>query len=96
MRCAGFILAGLFLFGCARADESARTPVSSSDESDIQHLAATYRSLDKITNEPVYVDPGLAMRCAGVSQAEVEAARKISGPHALTAITIYMDDSGSV
>ena len=92
MRCAVSILAGLFLFGCTRGDETGTTPANSTGPSNIEHLAATYRSLNKITKEPVYVDPGLALRCAGASEAELEAASKTFGPHAHTAITIYMND----
>jgi len=45
-----------------------------------------------MTKEPVFVDPGLAMLCRGATQTEVEAARKVSGPHAHTAVSIFMND----
>ena len=45
-----------------------------------------------MTKEPVFVDPGLARLCIGATQRQVEEARKRSGPHAHTAVTIYMNE----
>jgi hypothetical protein len=45
-----------------------------------------------MTREPVLVDPGLAMLCAPVTAGQADAARKASGPHAQTAISIFMND----
>src|SRR4051812_24692026 len=54
-------------------------------------VARDYKQLQLLTKEPVYVDPMLAMLCRGASQGEVEEARKHSGPHAHTAVSIYMN-----
>jgi hypothetical protein len=45
-----------------------------------------------MTPDPVYVNPQLAAACRNVSQEEVEAARKVFGPHADTLVSIYMND----
>jgi hypothetical protein len=86
------ILTSLCLFGCTRTDEPADPPPPATDQPDVRQIAATYHTLRPMTKEPVFVDPGLAMLCRGATQAEVEAARKVSGPHAHTAVTIFMND----
>jgi hypothetical protein len=58
----------------------------------VADIAREYQQLQSMTKEPVYVDPGLARFCRGVTQSEVEEARKRSGPHAHTAVRIYMND----
>jgi hypothetical protein len=78
--------------GCARQQPAAQPMDTSSYQQDIQKIATTYTSLRKMTDQPVYVNRELAYLCSGVTQAEVEAARKDSGPHANTAVTIYMND----
>ena len=55
-------------------------------------IASNYKHLRSMTKEPVLVDSGLAMLCRGATQREVEEARKTSGPHAHTAVSIYMND----
>jgi hypothetical protein len=61
----------------------------------IAEIADDYRSLRSMTRQPVNVDPRLAMLCRGAEQSEVEEARKHSGPHANSAIRIYMNDLAS-
>jgi len=95
MRATLYILACVWLAGCAPADEVAKPPHTASDQPDVQKIAATYRTLRAMTKEPVFVDPGLAMLCRGASQTEVEAARKVSGPHAHTAVSIFMNDNAA-
>lgn len=82
------ILGSLLLAGCSAADQTA----TSGKQPDVQKVAQTYKSLSLVTKEPVYVDPILAMLCRGARQAEVEEARKSAGPHAHTAISIYMNE----
>jgi Cytochrome P460 len=48
--------------------------------------------LERITAGEVEVNPGLAMQCVGVSQSQVDAARKQVGPHAHASIVVYMND----
>ena len=55
-------------------------------------FAQAYKRLTVMTESPVFVDSALAMLCRGASEREVEEARKKSGPHAHTRITIYMND----
>jgi hypothetical protein len=85
------ILALTASFGCTPAHEtSAATDGPASPR--VADIARDYKRLQSMTKEPVYVDPGLAMFCRGVTQREVEEARKKSGPHAHTAVLIYMDE----
>ena len=86
------ILAFVCLVGCTPADEVAKSPHTASDQPDVRQVAATYTSLRAMTKEPVFVDPGLAMLCRGATQVEVDAARKVSGPHAHAAVRIFMND----
>jgi hypothetical protein len=87
-----YILAATLLLGCSRANESTDVPQNSADTPMVNNIANGYKKLTLMTKKPVYVDPILAMLCRGASQAQVEAARKVSGPHAHTAINIYMNE----
>lgn len=58
----------------------------------VEDLARSYASLTLITKEPVLVDLQLAMLCRGVSQPDVDEARKRNGPHAHTSVKIYMNE----
>jgi hypothetical protein len=89
MRIILYIFTFLLLTGCSPGDNTG-PPVAT--QPDVQQVAATYGSLKSMTKEPVFVDPGLAMLCRGATQAEVEMARKTSGPHAHTAVSIFMND----
>jgi hypothetical protein len=80
----------MFLFGCNPPDDAAGP--TSNDQPDVRDIAKSYHDLKLMTKEPVFVDPGLAMLCRGATQGEVEAARKVSGPHAHTEVKIYMND----
>jgi hypothetical protein len=66
-----------------------KTPV---DQRRVNEVATTYKALKLMTPAPVFVDPMLAMLCRGASQEEVAAARKTNGPHAHTAVSIFMND----
>lgn len=61
----------------------------------VREIAADYRNFRKMTDQAVFVNPELAMLCIGASQSQVEAARKTKGPHAHTAILIYMNESAA-
>ncbi len=75
------LLASACMIGCA------------SDHSpEVKDIAANYTNYHQITAAPVYVNPELATLCIGVSLGQVEKAREKHGPHANTAITIYMND----
>ena len=45
-----------------------------------------------MTKQPVYVDRRLAVLCRSVTPEELDAARKASGPHALSAVRIFMNN----
>jgi hypothetical protein len=58
----------------------------------INQIAREYRTYKSMTPKPVYVDPQLAALCRGISQSDVDQARKHSGPHANTLVSIFMND----
>ena len=62
---------------------------------DIERIAASYGSLRSMTSEPVLVDADLARLCTVATQAALDAARERSGPHALSAVRIYMSDAAA-
>lgn len=57
----------------------------------VENIAKNYRKLVLLTKKPVYVDPILAMLCRGADPSEVKASQKVSGPHAHTAVRIFMN-----
>jgi hypothetical protein len=61
----------------------------------IGSIARNYKTLRLITPEPVEVDPELAARCAGVTQADIDAARKRHGVHAYASVSIYMNEAAA-
>lgn len=58
----------------------------------VSDVALTYTNYHKITAEPVYMDPALAMLCTPIPSAHLAKKRLEHGPHALAALTIYMND----
>ena len=58
----------------------------------VAEIAAGYTHFTRMTPEVVFVDPGLAMRCRGLSPEETAAARALHGPHALAGVLIHMND----
>jgi len=87
LRCAA-IAAAIFvgIVGVCVMANKAAAPVAIAD------IAATYTSYRKVTDSDVYVNPELAMLCRGASREEVEAAKIKHGPHAHTAILVYMNE----
>ena len=90
------VLCGIASFsGC----ENSRTGTSSTKESgaarspDISEIAHDFRTLKLMTPEPVLVNPELAMLCIGASKEMVESARSKHGPHANSAVKIYMNEA---
>ncbi len=76
------LMAGLLcLSGCA-SDNSPK----------VTDIATSYTNYHKITAQEVFVNPELAMLCMGVTTGQMAEARKKHGPHAHTAILIYMND----
>jgi hypothetical protein len=91
MRITLYILACMWISGCTAADDVAVSSDAASDVPDVRQVATGYRTFRTMTKESILVDPGLAMLCRGARQVEVEAARKVSGPHAHTAVNIFMN-----
>jgi hypothetical protein len=61
----------------------------------VKEVAKNYRQLRAVTTQPVDVDPGLLGLCRWLSPKEIEEAKKKNGPHAISQIKIYMDESGA-
>ena len=80
--------------GCSRAPAPVRA-VSATPAPAVSDIAAHYDSYRKITSEAVFVNPELATLCVGASPAQVDAARATQGPHAHTAILVYMNESAA-
>jgi hypothetical protein len=58
----------------------------------VADIAAAYKSYHKVTDNEAYVNPELAMLCRGVSREEVESFQTRHGPHAHSAVLIYMNE----
>ena len=81
----------ILLAGCGPADDGSPGPDAVAGPK-VADVGKDYKQFQAMTPKPVFVDPQLAMLCRGASQAEVELARKKNGPHAHTAVLIYMND----
>src|SRR3954471_19612626 len=81
--------------GCARPEANATKstrPAPAGVATSAPEVPTTFAGLELITPEPVYVNMELAMFCRGVSQNDIDSARKQFGPHANARINIYMND----
>ncbi len=58
-------------------------------------IAGEFSSYRRMTAEDVLVNPELAMLCIGVSRGHVDIARQTKGPHAHTAIRVFMNESAA-
>src|SRR5215207_6771270 len=92
MQIAICILTCILLIGCSPAQQTVSSTSTTNDQPDVREVASTYKNLNLMTKERVFVDPKLAWSCVGATQAQVQAARRVSGPHANTAILVYMND----
>jgi hypothetical protein len=84
--------------GCNRSGETVvgatappATTRASAPGTSAEAVARDYAKLTLVTPKAVLVNPEMAMYCRGVSQADVERARKTQGPHAHTRIRIFMN-----
>lgn len=59
----------------------------------IAEIAGSYETYIKVTDKAVYVNPELAIQCIAVSEDQIRAARIDKGPHADSAIHIFMNES---
>lgn len=85
---------------CVALDSCSKTSADGSSstrlaETSVPEIVSTYRGYRKLTPTPVWVNPDLAMLCIGASKAQVETARVKFGPHAHSAISIYMSESAA-
>jgi Cytochrome P460 len=83
------ILGLIVLQGCKPSEIALASPAPAQPR--ITDVAKDYQKLTSMTKEPVFVNPTLAMLCKGASQAQVEEAARTFGPHAHTAVRIYMN-----
>ena len=84
------------LLAAALSAFSQSTPTSSptkpaGGDPSVSEITASYTNFQRMTKDPVYVNPELAALCRGISKEEVDAARVRLGPHANTAIVIFMN-----
>ena len=92
-RASGLTLLALFLLGAPGRMPAPPPPTATSGaQPTCAEVAEDYPRYQQITKQAVQVNPELAMLCVGVSQKQVEAARAKDGPHANTAVLIYMND----
>src|SRR2546423_444015 len=79
--------------GCSK---SSGTQVDGSTaQPKVAEIVKKYPEYQQITAQPVFVNPELAMLCVGTSKAQFDAARAKFGPHANTAISIYMNEAAT-
>jgi hypothetical protein len=71
---------------------SSSNETGASQGPNVDHVARNYAQLQLVTKTPIEVDQHFAMLCIGIQQVHVDEARKRAGPHALTAIRIFMND----
>lgn len=91
---AGVVVLTLLLVAAA-ATQPATQPARAADSGNaptVQAIAHSYKTLQLITPKPVYVNPELAMLCAGATHAEVVEAAKKHGVHANAQISVYLND----
>ena len=72
-------------------DESGARKQGDATRPTAEDVLRSYAGLEQATPQPVMVNPALAMLCRGANQSEVEEARRKHGPHAHSAITVYMN-----
>jgi hypothetical protein len=61
-------------------------------EISVAKIAKSYKTLKRMTKEPVPVNPQIAMLCRGASQEEIAQVKKEKGPHAMTYVHMYMNE----
>ncbi len=82
------------IFACSQL-LGAKPDAASATGPVIAEIAKSYRAYQNLTPDLTFVNPELAMLCRGANQQEVETAQKTKGPHANTAIRIFMNESAA-
>ena len=92
-RFAGVIVVLLVLIHLSgkRASNPPPTTQPVSDPPKVSEIAQHYAQFTLQTPKPFEVDPELGTLCRGASRVDVEQAAKKTGPHAYTAVMIYMN-----
>lgn len=80
------------LCGCDTSAARTKSPPPAAVRPEVLQVAVSYSSLRAMTPKPVLVNPQFAALCAGVSTSDVDAAALQFGPHAHTAVSIFMND----
>ncbi len=95
MRLSTFInITLLMLAGCSRKDRpEAAVPPPAPPAVRVDDIALSYPRLTAVTNEPVLVSAQFAALCAPAYDPEADL--KKFGPHAQTAVRIFMNDSAA-
>lgn len=85
----------LLISACLASCLASCVAARSVDPPNPHDLATTYTSLRPMTKDPVFVEPALALLCRGVTPDDIVKARAAAGPHALTTVRIYMNDTAA-
>jgi hypothetical protein len=85
----------IILIATAFLPSSSRSQTNTNSNPSVQNVAAGYTNYQRITEDPVYVNPELAASCVGATKKTVEAARVKFGPHANATVLIYMNKLGA-
>ena len=87
--------ARLDLTGFVDLKELQSTNPTQARDLSVKSIAATYKSLNKITPNEVIVNFELMTSCIGTSRKQLDEARKSHGPHANATVLIFMNDTAA-
>ncbi|MGV3757359.1 MAG: cytochrome P460 family protein [Verrucomicrobiota bacterium] len=82
-----FLAGALCLGGCASQSDTMGEAGSK-----VTDVAANFTTYRKMTDRAAEIDPYISFRCSPIMKDEVAEARLEHGPHANTAILVYMND----
>jgi len=91
-RGAPLIIGAFGLIGLVASCQTAGPSASNAGGKDAAYVAGHYKSYRAMTKEPVHVEHRMSMLCDGGGVSNEEIRRRISGPHASAAISVYMND----
>src|SRR5262245_22160787 len=81
------------LIACAIVSATAQQ--AKVDRPTVSEIAVAYPSYEKLTQFPAYVNSELAVQCAPVRPAQIDAAKAKYGPHAVASILVFMNESAA-
>ena len=80
--------------GCGDSAEPTSTATVATD--DIRSIASSYTTITAMTDGPVHVDANIAFLCAPtLSKGMIDEIERKRGPHALTAVRIFMSEKAA-